>query len=104
MATTAEEIVWLRWLLVDLGVAPSGPTALYCDNTGAIQITLNPVKHSPSKHIGVDAFFFRDQYLQGTLVPYYVPSECRLANLLTNSQTRAKQEFLLSKLSIHDPL
>ena len=59
MATTAEEIVWLRWLLADLGIT-SGPTALYCDNTGAIQITLNPTKHSLSKHIGVDSFFLRD--------------------------------------------
>ena len=85
MATTAEEIVWLRWLLADLGVAPSGPTALYCDNTGVIQITLNPVKHSLSKHIGVDAFFLRDQHIQGTLVPYYVLSKRQLADLLTKS-------------------
>ena len=41
--------------------------------------------------------------LQGTLVPHYVPSERQLADLLTKSQTRAQQEFLLSKLSVHDP-
>ena len=63
MSTTAEEIVWLRWLLADLGVAPFSLTTLYCDNTGAIQIILNSVKHSLSKHIGVDAFFLRDQHL-----------------------------------------
>ena len=75
MVTAAEEIVWLRWFLTDLGVVLSGPTVLYCDNTGAIQITLNPVKHSLSKHIGIDTFFLRDQHHQGTLVPRYAPSE-----------------------------
>ena len=69
MATIAEEIVWLRWLLADLGVAPPGPTTLYCDNTGVIHITLNSVKHSLSKYIGVTAFFLRDQHLQSTLFP-----------------------------------
>ena len=52
MATTAEDIVWLCWLLQDLGVSSPYPTPLHCDNTVAIQITLNPVKHSLSKHIG----------------------------------------------------
>ena len=103
MATTAEDIIWLRWLLQDLGVSSPDPTPLHCDNTGAIQITLNPVKHSLSKHIGVDAFFLRDQYGQGTLVPHFVPSEQQLADLLTKPQTRAQHVFLLSKLSVYDP-
>ncbi|XP_039136379.1 protein P21-like [Dioscorea cayenensis subsp. rotundata] len=81
MATTAEEIVWLRWLLHDLGVVSHAPTPLHCDNTGAIQITLNHVKHSLSKHIGVDAFFLRDQYNKGILAPQFVPSEHQLADL-----------------------
>ena len=103
MATTAEDIVWLRWLLQDLGVYSPDPTPLHCDNTGAIHITLNPVKHSLSKHIEVDAFFLRDQYGQGTLVPQYVPSEQQLADLLTKPQTRAQHDFLLFKLSVYDP-
>lgn len=103
MATTAEEIVWLRWLLHDLGVVSHAPTPLHCDNTGAIQITLNPVKHSLSKHIGVDAFFLRDQYSKGILAPQFVPSERQLADLFTKSQTRAQHDFLLSKLSMFDP-
>ncbi|KAK8928690.1 putative NAD kinase 3 [Platanthera zijinensis] len=57
MTTTADGIVWLRWLLVDLNAAPSGPTTFYCDNTGAIQITLNPTKHSLSKHIDEEIKF-----------------------------------------------
>ena len=32
MASTTKEIVWLRWLLVDMGVFLSHPTPMYCDN------------------------------------------------------------------------
>ncbi|XP_024027044.1 uncharacterized protein LOC112093217 [Morus notabilis] len=38
MASTAYEIVWLRWLLTNMGVFPHQPTPLYCDNKSAIQI------------------------------------------------------------------
>ena len=68
---------------MDLGVVSSGPTALYCDNTSVIQITLNSVKHSLSKHTDVDVFLLRDQHLQGTLIPHYVPYERQLADLFT---------------------
>ena len=103
MASTAEEIIWLRWLLADFGVASSGPTTLFCDNTSAIQLTLNPVKFSLSKHIGVDVFFLREQSRRRTLVPQYVPTEHQLADLFTKSQTRAQHDYLLSKLSVYDP-
>jgi hypothetical protein len=103
MASTAEEIIWLRWLLADFGVVSSGPTTLFCDNTSAIQLTLNPVKFSLSKHIGVDVFFLREQYSQRTLVPQYVPTEHQLADLFTKSQTRVQHDYLLSKLLVYDP-
>ena len=103
MASTAEEIIWLRWLLADFGVVSSGPTTLFCDNTGAIQLTLNPVRLSLSKYIDVDVFFLRDQYSQRTLVPQFVPTEHQLADLFTKSQTRVQHDYLLSKLSVYDP-
>ena len=57
LSTTTAEIVWLRWLLDDLGVLCHTPTPLLCDSTAAIQIANDPVKHELTKHIGVDAFF-----------------------------------------------
>jgi hypothetical protein len=59
LATTTAEIIWLRWLLADFGVDSSHATLLHCDNTSAIQIANNPVKHELTKHIGVDATFIR---------------------------------------------
>ncbi|XP_048229512.1 uncharacterized mitochondrial protein AtMg00810-like [Ricinus communis] len=54
MASTTCEIVWLRWLLVDMGVFLRQPTPLHCDNKIAIQIAHNPVFHERTKHIEID--------------------------------------------------
>jgi hypothetical protein len=64
LVITTAEIIWLHWLLVDFGVMCTDPTTLQRDNTSAIQIVNNPVKHELTKHIGVDVFFTRDHYQQ----------------------------------------
>ncbi|XP_037459546.1 uncharacterized mitochondrial protein AtMg00810-like [Triticum dicoccoides] len=51
LSTTTSEIVWLRWLLADLGVPCPTPTTLLCDNTAAIQIANDPVRHELTKHL-----------------------------------------------------
>ncbi|XP_015580113.1 uncharacterized mitochondrial protein AtMg00810-like [Ricinus communis] len=38
-------LVWLRWLLADMGVFLRQPTPLHCDNKSAIQIAHNSVFH-----------------------------------------------------------
>ncbi|GJZ72583.1 uncharacterized mitochondrial protein-like protein, partial [Tanacetum coccineum] len=43
MAVTTSEIVWLRWLLADMGVHITSLTPLYCDNRSGIQIVRNTV-------------------------------------------------------------
>jgi len=88
LATTTLEIVWLRWLLADFGISCDVATPLLCDNTGAIQIANDPVKHELTKHIGVDAFFTRSHCHQQTIALRYVPSELQLADFFTKAQTR----------------
>jgi hypothetical protein len=87
LATTTSEIVWLRWLLANFGIYCDVATPLLCDNTGAIQIANDPVKHELTKHIGVDAFFTRSHCYQQTIALRYVPSELQLANFFTKAQT-----------------
>jgi hypothetical protein len=57
MTLVIAEVTWLWWLLDDFGVFVSMSTALLSDSTGAINITLDPVKHELTKHIGVDSHF-----------------------------------------------
>ena len=55
----AAELIWLRWLLQDLGVDCSTATKLHCDNRSAIQIAHNDVFHKRSKHIEINCHFIR---------------------------------------------
>jgi hypothetical protein len=103
LATTTVEIVWLRWLLADLGISCDAATPLLCDNIGAIQIANDPVKHELTKHIGVDAFFTRSHCHQKTISLQYVPSELQLADFFTKAQTREQHRLHLIKLNASNP-
>jgi hypothetical protein len=103
LATTSAEIIWIRWLLADLGVSCDSPTLLHCDNTRAIQIYHDPVKRELTKHIGVDVSFTRSHCHQKTIDLQYVPSELQLANFFAKAQTRAQHQFHLIKLNASNP-
>ena len=103
LATTTSEIVWLRWLLADFGIPCDAPTPLLCDNTRAIQIANDPVKHELIKHIGVDAFFTWSNCHQKTIALQYVPSELQLPDFFSKAQTREQHRFHLLKLNASDP-
>jgi hypothetical protein len=103
LSTTTAEIIWLRWLLADLGVCCDTPTPLLCDNSGAIQICHDPVKRELTKHIGVDVSFTRSHCHQKTIDLQYVPSEAQLVDFFTKAQTRAQHQFHLIKLNASDP-
>ena len=57
LVDTTSKLLWLRWLLKDLGMSTSSATPLYCDNQSAIHIAHNDVFHERTKHIEIDCHF-----------------------------------------------
>ena len=57
LADITSELLWLRWLLKDLGVSTFSATPLYCDNQSAIHISHNDVFHERTKHIEINCHF-----------------------------------------------
>jgi hypothetical protein len=57
LTTATTKIVWLWWLLVDFGISCAVATPLPYDNTWALQIANDPMKHELKNHNSVDAFF-----------------------------------------------
>jgi hypothetical protein len=55
--STTNEIVWLCWLLSDMGVTLSELTPMYSDYKSVIQIAHNSVFHERNKHIEIDYHF-----------------------------------------------
>ncbi|GKA73275.1 uncharacterized mitochondrial protein-like protein [Tanacetum coccineum] len=78
MAMTTSEIVWLPWLLADMGVHISCSTLLHCDNRRAIQIAHNSVFHECTKHIEIDYHFTRYHLQAGTISLPFVPSALQI--------------------------
>ena len=65
LTNTASKLLWLRWLLKDLGVSTSSVTPLYCDNQSAIHIAHNDVFHQRTKHIEIDCHFIHYHFVHG---------------------------------------
>ncbi|CAL1372799.1 unnamed protein product [Linum trigynum] len=102
MASTVSEIVWLRWLLSELGVTQSCATPLRCDNQAALHIASNPVFHERTKHVEMDCYFVRERVTSGVISPVKVSSELQIADLFTKGLGSDRFRFLLSKLNVRD--
>ena len=58
----ANEGVWMKEFISDLGVIPSalGPMKIFCDNTGAIALEKESRFHERTKHIKIRFNSIRD--------------------------------------------
>uniref|UniRef100_A0A2N9GY11 Reverse transcriptase Ty1/copia-type domain-containing protein n=1 Tax=Fagus sylvatica TaxID=28930 RepID=A0A2N9GY11_FAGSY len=100
LADTTVELLWLRWLLQDLGIDCSTAVPIHCDNRSAIQIAHNDVFHERTKHIEIDCHFVRHHLLQGTLQLRSVSSQDQLADIFTKPMPSGRFCDLISKLKL----
>ena len=100
LADTTVELLWLRWLLQDLGIDCSTAIPIHCDNRSAIKIAHNDVFHERTKHIEIDCHFVRHHLLQGTLQLRSVSSQDQLADIFTKPMPLGRFRDLISKLKL----
>uniref|UniRef100_A0A2N9F156 Reverse transcriptase Ty1/copia-type domain-containing protein n=1 Tax=Fagus sylvatica TaxID=28930 RepID=A0A2N9F156_FAGSY len=100
LADTTSKLLWLRWLLQDLGLSTSSVTPIYCDNRSAIQIARNDVFHEQTKHININCHLVRHHLLQGSLQLIFVSSHDQLADIFTKSHSTRRFRDLVSKLQL----
>ena len=100
LADTTSEILWIRWLLDDLGITQSSPTDLYCDNRSAIQIAHNDVFHERTKHIEIDCHFIRQHIIRNALRLISIGTLDQPADLLTKAHHPGRFRNLVSKLKL----
>ncbi|GJU69925.1 probable carboxylesterase 2 [Tanacetum coccineum] len=85
MAVTTYELVWLTYLLQDLHIQVQVPITLFCDNKAAQPIAANPCYHERTKHLDIDSHFTRDKVQEDFLQIAYIPTNLRLADIITKA-------------------
>uniref|UniRef100_A0A2N9J750 Reverse transcriptase Ty1/copia-type domain-containing protein n=1 Tax=Fagus sylvatica TaxID=28930 RepID=A0A2N9J750_FAGSY len=59
LVNTTSELLWLCWLLTDMGAPQTTSTPIHGDNCSAIHIAHNDIFHERTKHIEIDCHFIR---------------------------------------------
>ena len=91
LCSAAQEAIWIKRLLIDLGVKVEKAVKILEDNQGAIAIAKNPVNHSRTKHFNIKYHFVRDSVHNNIITLDYCASEDMVADILTKPLSRASK-------------
>ncbi|KAJ0397444.1 hypothetical protein ATCC90586_009028 [Pythium insidiosum] len=110
LALATQEVVWLRFLLAEMGLEQHAPTSIYMDIKAAISIATNHGYTARAKHIDLRAYFVRDHVENDNIKLEYVPSAGQVVDYLTKAMPtprlmeRASWNFVASLESSSDPV
>ncbi|KAJ4801076.1 hypothetical protein LUZ62_052322 [Rhynchospora pubera] len=105
LAVTTQEVLWLNYLLLELGYVTKHVPTLWCDNLGATFLAANPVFHARTKHIELDFHFVREKVNAKQLSVRFICSNDQLGDIFTKSLAKARFHCIRDKLNvIHNPL
>jgi hypothetical protein len=100
LAAAAQEVVWLRLLLKDLGHEQAGPTTIRGDNMGSLHLVKNPVLHSRTKHIDIRHHYIRELVGAGAVDVVHQRTEEMEADLLTKALYAPRFQELRGRLGL----
>jgi hypothetical protein len=99
-AHCAQEIIWLRALLDELGFPQKHASPLLCDNKGTVACTHDPHSHSRMKHIDITEHFIRDCVNRGVIDVQHIPGTQNPADLLTKPLAKPTHEKWLNRIRL----
>ena len=100
MIQSVCEIMWMRQLLMEVGIESSFPAKLWCDNQAAVHIASNPVFHERTTHIEIDCHFIREKMLLGLISTGYVKTREQLGDIFTKPLSGDRLSYLCNKLGM----
>ncbi|EGD76335.1 hypothetical protein PTSG_11675 [Salpingoeca rosetta] len=101
ISAAAQDVVFLRQLLMDLGEPEAGATKMLTDNQAAIAIGNDHVTKPRTKHIRVRHHFVRELIADGTIVLQHCPGTQMVADALTKALDKQTFEQHLPRLRYH---
>ncbi|KAE8725550.1 GDP-mannose transporter GONST1 [Hibiscus syriacus] len=98
------KVTWVNVVLADLGEASSTIPTIWCDNSGAIAMSDNPVYHAQSKHVDLDVHFVREKVVAKQLQVQYVPVSHQIADGFTKPLARGAFEYFRDRIKAVEKL
>eukprot|EP00873_Tetraselmis_striata_P042814 jgi/Tetstr1/463078/TSEL_008013.t1 len=83
MAIATQEVMFIRQMLQELGLALDGPTPIGEDNQACIAIATNDVTSSRTKHMDICYHFVREACKNGDINIHYVETREMAADMFT---------------------
>ena len=102
LSSAAQEVIWLRRLLVNLGIQVLSPTTIFEDNQSAIDISRNPKHHDRTKHIDVCHHFIRERITTDEIAVVYCPTDEMTADIMTKGLGAVKFKKFRDQLGVLD--
>ncbi|PAV24101.1 Retrovirus-related Pol poly from transposon TNT 1-94 [Pyrrhoderma noxium] len=100
--TAGQEVIWLRYLLTELGYKFTGPSTLFLDNNSAVQVAKNPEHYSRIKHLDLRLYWLRDQVNLGAIRILYLKTDNMPADLMTKALERMKVKGFTKMIGVGD--
>ena len=100
LCSAAQETVWLRNLLADVGFEQTQATTMREDNQGAMCLARNPKDHTRTKHIDVKFHYTRETIENNILKLVYCPTGEMVADTLTKGLPKSGFEKFRSEMGV----
>ncbi|KAJ9538527.1 hypothetical protein OSB04_031260 [Centaurea solstitialis] len=101
-ASCCSQVLWIQNQMLDYGWTFLN-TPIYIDNSSALSIVNNPVKHSKTKHIEIRFHFIRDCSEKKLIQVLKVHTDYQLADLFTKSFDIGRFIFLVTNVGMINP-
>ncbi|KAE8677467.1 Serine carboxypeptidase-like 40 [Hibiscus syriacus] len=98
LADNTAEVTWISTLIDELGLKQHGKSVIWCDNTGAVAMSANPVYQSQSKHVDLDVHFVREKKQTEALTHLYM-NKTRASSGIDKSHLKPIHH--INKTSVH---
>ena len=92
-----KEALNIRMLLRDLGFGQPDPTPLFCDNKGALTMSLHPANKPATRHMDMRRHFCRQHTELGHVKPLFKPTPQMVADFMTKQTPRPIHERHLQR-------
>ena len=94
----ARDLMFVRELLIELGIQLSGPSIIYSDSKSAVGMASDPIAFKKTKHILRAAEFLRDLVARQVVALEHLSGSVMIADLLTKAVNRALYRALVQLL------